>query len=310
VVKGPQGAAGRADRRTVGAGGHPGGRQARRWPGMHRARGMARERARPYALRVTPPSQPTVSVEDRDTTLAASVRLVRLRRRGAWTAIAGFVAFLVAISAYSNQYSDATDSGPAAVLAVAMVLGALTIAGLITAVVCTVLLGRRTAAQRAQAVAAARSAGRISAAQRQRRSRRGGLLIASGLLLVGLGAAALFLPGLVNGVAYLAGGHTVTFVPQSHDVSCSYHGNGDCSIVTVGILETGGAGVRSTWPHDVPLNQPLRVRKPVWTWGLGAALIDSDGIAVGAALISLLFDGLAVFAIVYAVGEIRRRPTS
>jgi hypothetical protein len=259
-------------------------------------------------LRVTPPSQPTVSVEDRDTTLAASVRLVRLRRRGGWTAIAGFVAFLVAISAYSNQYSDVTDSGPAAVLAVAMVLGALTIAGLVTVVVCSVLLGRRTAAQRAQAVAAAHSAGRASAAQRQRRSRRGGLLLASGLLLVALGAAALFLPGLVNGVAYLAGGHTVTFAPQSHDVSCSNHGG--CSIVTVGILETGGAGVRSTWPHDVPLNQPLRVREPVWTWGLGSALIDGDGIAVGAALISLLFDGFAVLAVVYAVGAIRRRPTS
>jgi hypothetical protein len=258
-------------------------------------------------LRVTPPSQPTVSVEDRDTTLAASVRLVRLRRRGAWTAIAGFVAFLVAISAYSNQYSDATDSGPAAVLAVAMVLGAVTIAALVTAVVSAVLLGRRSAEQRAQAVAAARSADRPRTARRQR---RGGLLIAAGMLVVGLGAAALFLPGLVNGVAYLSGGHTVTFVPQSHDVSCSYHGVGDCSIVTIGILETGGAGVRSTWPHDVPLNQPLRVRKPVWTWGLGAALIDSDGIAVGAALISLLFDGLAVLAIVYAVGEIRHRPAS
>jgi hypothetical protein len=134
-------------------------------------------------------------------------------------------------------------------------------------------------------------------------------VIASGLLLVALGAAVLFLPGLVDGVAYLAGGHTATFVPQSHAVSCGYHGNGDCSTVTIGILETGGAGVQSTWPHDVPLDRPLRVREPVWTWGIGAALIDSDGIAVGAALISLLFDGLAVLAVVYAVGEIRNRLT-
>jgi hypothetical protein len=203
---------------------------------------------------------------------------------------------------YSNQYSDATDSGPVAGLAVAMAIAALTVAGMVIVVATSVLLGRRTAAQRARAVS---YVGRVSA----RRSRKGRYdwALASGLLIVALGSAVLFLPGLVNGVSYLAGGKTATFFPQFHTVSCSYHGNGDCSTVTVGILKIGGGGVRSTWPNNVPLGRPFQVREPVWTWGLGAALIDGDGIAVGAALISLLFDGLAVLAVIFFVNVVRGR---
>lgn len=234
--------------------------------------------------------------------LAGAVRLVRRRRRWGWTAGGGFIAFLVAISVYSNQYSDATDSGPAAVLAIAMALGALTVTGLVVVVATSVLLGRRSKAQRAQAVSyAERKPGNGS------RSGRHDLALASGLLVVAMGAAVLFLPGLVNGTSYLAGGNMATFVPQSYTESCSYHGNGACSTVTIGILKTGGADVRSTWPDEVPLGRPFRVREPVWTWGVGAALIDGDGIAVGAALISLLFDGLAVLAAIFFVTVVRGR---
>lgn len=226
---------------------------------------------------------------------------MRLRRLWGWTALAGFIAFLIAISVYSNQYSDASDSGPVAVLAIAMALGALTVAGLVIVVVTSVLLGRQGAARRARALS---YADRKSA--RRSRSGRYDLVLASGLLIVALGAAVLFLPGLVNGVSYLAGGNTATFVPQSYAQSCSYHGNGDCSTVTIGILETGG-GVRSTWPDEVPLGRSFKVREPVWTWGVGAALMDGDGIAVGAALISLLFDGLTVVAAVFLVKVVRGR---
>ena len=45
----------------------------------------------------------------------------------------------------------------------------------------------------------------------------------------------------------------------------------------------------------------------MWTWGPGSALIDGDGIAVGAALISLLFDGLTVLAAIFFVKVVRRR---
>ncbi len=241
------------------------------------------------------------SAGDQDPLLAATVRLVRRRRRWGWTALWGFLAFLVAISVYSSQYSDATDTGPVAVLAIAMAIGALTVAALVMVTATSVLLGRRTAAQRAQAVSQAdRKPARRSG------SGRSDWALASGLLVVALGAAVLFLPGLVNGVSYLTGGNTATFVPQSYAESCSYHGNGDCSTVTVGILKTGSGGVTSTWPDDVPLGRPFEVRRPVWTWGPGSALIDGDGIAVGAALISLLFDGLTVLAAIFFVKAVRR----
>lgn len=236
--------------------------------------------------------------------LAATVRLVRHRRRWVWTAIGGFLAFLVVISVYSNQYNDETNQGPVAVLAFAMAIGVLTVAGLVMAVAITVRLRRRTVAQRARAIS---SVDREAARKSKSRSGRYDWPLASGALVVGLGVAVLFLPGLVNGASYLAGGNMVTFVPQSHAISCSYHGNGQCTTVTVGTLETGGAGVRSTWPDDVPIGRPFQVREPVWTWGLGAALIDGDGIAVGAALISLLFDGFAVLAVIYFINVARRK---
>jgi hypothetical protein len=250
-------------------------------------------------LRVIPQSPPAASAGDQDRLLSASIRLVRRRRRWGWTALGGFVAFLIAISAYSNQYSDATGSGPVAVLAIAIALGALTVLGLVMAVAISVRLRRQTAARRAQAVS---YVDRLSA----RRSGRYDWAIASGMLLAALGAAVLFLPGLVNGASYIAGGKMVTFVPQSYAVSCSYHGTGDCSTVTIGILETGG-GVRSTWPNEVPLDRSFKVREPVWTWGIGSALIDGDGIAIGAALVSLLFDWVAVLAAIYFLKVIRRR---
>jgi uncharacterized membrane protein YhhN len=234
--------------------------------------------------------------------LADAVRLVRRRRRWGWTIVAGFLAFLVVISVYSNQYSDATNSGPVGVLAAAAAIGALTVAAVIVVVATSVQLGRRTAAQRAQAISAA---GRVSA--RRPGSGRSDLAIASGLLVVALGSALLFLPGLVDGVSYLAGGHTTTFIPQSYAVSCSYHGDGDCSTVTVGLLRTGQGSVRSTWPHEVPLGHSFRVREPVWTWGLGSGLIDGDGTAVGAAAISLLFDGLALVATIFFVKVVRSK---
>jgi hypothetical protein len=252
-------------------------------------------------VRVTPHA-PSAAANEQDPTLAAAVRLVRRRRRWVWTAIGGFLAFLVVISVYSNQYNDLTDTGPVAVLAVAMAIGALTVAAMVVAVALTVRLRRRSAAQRARAVS---SVNRESA--RKSRSGRYDWALASGALIVGLGAAVLFLPGLVDGASYLAGGNMVTFDPQFHDINCSYHGNGACQTVTVGTLETGGAGVRSTWPDDVPLGRPFKVRQPVMTWGIGAGLIDGDGIAVGAALISLLFDGLAVLAVIFFVNVMRDR---
>ena len=64
--------------------------------------------------------------------------------------------------------------------------------------------------------------------------------------------------------------------------------------MTVGVLRTAGGDVQPTWPDQVPLGRPFKAREPVWTWGIGAGLLDGDGIAVGAPAVSLLLDGFPV----------------
>jgi hypothetical protein len=51
----------------------------------------------------------------------------------------------------------------------------------------------------------------------------------------------------------------------------------------------------------VPLGRPFQVREPVWRWGLGLALIDSDKTAVIAVAVSLLIDGFAILVLVKLV---------
>ena len=62
------------------------------------------------------------------------------------------------------------------------------------------------------------------------------------------------------------------------------------------MLRTASGDVQSTWPDRVPIGRPFTVREPAWKWGVGTGLLDGDGIAVGAAAVSLLFDGFAVLA--------------
>jgi hypothetical protein len=115
-------------------------------------------------------------------------------------------------------------------------------------------------------------------------------------MLTILFVAVVAVPGTVNGVAYLTGaGGTVTFDPLAHDTNCNQYG---CDTSTDGVLETGGAGVSATWPRVVPLGKPFRIREPVWRWGIGAALIDSTGIAVVAVVLSLLIEAAAVLVLI------------
>lgn len=239
------------------------------------------------------PSAPAASAGDQDPQLAATLRLMRRRRGGGWTAIGGFLAALTAISVYSAQ-TTATSSGPVATLAIATALAALTVAGLVDVVATSVRLRRHTAAQRAQATSIAERK-----SERWWHSWRSDLVTSSALLVIAVGTAALFTPGLVNSVGWVTSSKMATFDPQFHDVSCGFRGQGGCSIVTVGILETGGGGVHATWPHSVQLGRPFQVREPLWPWGPGTGLIDGDGAAATFAIVSLLADGLAVLAAIF-----------
>jgi hypothetical protein len=237
-----------------------------------------------------------------DPEVAATARLLHRRRGWAWTAGWGFIAFLVAASVYSNRYSD-TGSGPVAVLVLIMVFGALTVAGLIVAVTDSVLLGRRPAALRAQA-ASYTAHHPVHAHAYRYPPRHLGAWIAGWVVMLGvLGLGVLFLPGVVNGVAYLAGGNSATFVPESYSQSYGYHGG--YTTVTDGILRTGSGAVSATWPNEVPLGQPFTVREPVMTWGMGSALIDGDGTAVMALVCSLLFEAGAVLVLFFMYRLVR-----
>ena len=118
-------------------------------------------------------------------------------------------------------------------------------------------------------------------------------------MLLILVVAVVSVPAVVDGTAYLASaGRTVAFDPVSHQTNCDRY---SCQTVTDGILETGGAGINASWPNVVPLGRPFEVREPVWRWGLGLALIDSDKTAVIAVVLSLLIEGFAVLVVVKLV---------
>ena len=241
-------------------------------------------------------SQPAASVSDPAVT--AAVRL--LHRRQAWVraAITSFIAFVLAVGASSSAESQGTPP-PSWFRVMVLVLGALTMVGIVAAVADTALLRRRPPAVRAQAAPiAAHHPSRPHAHHYPPRHRVAWAFGWVGMLLI-LVVAVVSVPGVVDGVAYLTdAGTTVTFDPVSHQTNCDQY---DCQTSTDGILETGGAGVNASWPDVVPLGRPFQVREPVWRWGLGEALIDSDGIAVGAVLISLLIEGAAVLVVVRLV---------
>jgi hypothetical protein len=122
--------------------------------------------------------------------------------------------------------------------------------------------------------------------------------------------------GVVDGIGYLAGaGKSATFTGQSYDQSCGSL-RGGCQTVTDGTATRNGVSVSTTWPDRVPLGQPFAVRESVWSWGVGGSLIDGDGTAVAAIILSLLLDAAAVAVLVLFARMIRnwlrhrRRPAS
>jgi hypothetical protein len=245
---------------------------------------------------VKSPSQPGTPVADPD--VAATVRLLHRRQSWGRAAVTSFIAFALAAGASSSAQSQGTPA-PSWFGVMIIVLGALTIIGIVAALVDTALLRRRPPTVRAQAAPlAAHHPSRPHAHHYPPRHRLSWALRWVGMLLI-LVVAVISVPAVVDGVAYLAGAeNTVTFDPVSYQTNCDQY---SCQTSTEGILETGGSGVEAAWPDVVPLGKPFQVREPMWRWGLGEAMIDSDGIAVGAVLISLLIEGAAVFVVIYLV---------
>jgi len=241
-------------------------------------------------------SQPGTDVADPD--VAATVRL--LHRRHGWSraAATSFIALVLAEGAYANAQSQGAPA-PSWFLGMIIALGALTAVSIIAAVVDTVLLRRRPPAVRAQAapIAAHHPRGPHAHHYPPRHLVTWALRWAG--MLVILVVAVVSVPAVVDGTAYLAGaGRTVTFDPVSYQTNCD---RVSCSTITDGVLETGGAGISASWQNVVPLGKPFQVREPVWRWGLGLALIDSDKTAIIAVVVSLLIEGFAVLVLVKLV---------
>jgi len=239
-----------------------------------------------------PASEPGLPVADPD--VAAAVRL--LHRNQGWNraAITSILAFFVACGAYANAESQGAPA-PSWFLGMIIALGGLIAVSIMAVVVYSAQLRHMPPAVRAQATPiAAHHPSRLYAHHYPPRHLVTWALRWVGMLVI-LVVAVVSVPAVVDGVAYMFdAGRTATFDPVSYQTYCRY----SCSTITDGILETGGAGVSASWQNVVPLGRPFQVREPVWTWGLGAALIDSDKTAVIAVVVSLLIEGLAVLVVV------------
>jgi hypothetical protein len=250
----------------------------------------------PYSCRVKSVSQP--GTDAADPAVAATVRLLHRRHGWGWAAVTSFIAFCLGYGAGANAQSQGA-AAPLWFQDLIIALGALTVVSIIAAVVCSALLRRRPPAVRAQAAPiAARHPHGPHTHHYPPRHLLTWAVRWVGMLLI-LVVAVVSVPALVDGTAYLAGAEkTVTFDPISHQTNCDRY---SCQTVTDGVLETGGAGISASWQNVVPLGKPFQVREPVWRWGLGLALIDTDNTAVIAIVISLLIDGAGVLVIVSLV---------
>ena len=227
--------------------------------------------------------------------VAAIVRLMHHRHGWGVATATSFIAFCLGYGAIANGNSQGAAAPPwFADMTTALLV--LFVVSIIAVVVYSVRLRRSPPAVREQAAPlAARHPHGPHSHHYPPRHLVTWVLRWIGMLAI-LIVAVVSVPAVVDGVAYLAGAErTVTFDPISHQTNCDRY---SCQMVTVGILETGGAGTSATWEDVVPLGKQFQVHEPVWRWGLGLALIDSDGTAFIAIGLSLLIEGAAALVVV------------
>jgi hypothetical protein len=237
---------------------------------------------------------PGSAAADADPEVAAVVRLLHRRRGWVWATVISVVGSLTAAGLLGGLDPDGSGAGLAVGSVFVLLLTVAAVVGLVASIVDTVRLHRADAGVRERA--------RGGTAHYPRRSHAysypprhwftwvfGWITL---LILLGLGVT--MLPGLVNGVAYVAGAESsTTFLPLSHGQEC---GRSGCSPLTNGVLADGAS---VSWPGSVPLGQAFAVREPLWDWGLGSGLIDGGGTAAVDIVLGVLFDGVAVLVLVH-----------
>src|ERR1700734_3612262 len=228
---------------------------------------------------------PESAVTDSDPEGAAPVRLLHRRRGWVWTTVISVVAWVTACGLLGSLAPNASGAGLAVAAIFILLLTVVGIVALVASVVDTVRLRRRGVDLRRRAAGRTAHypvrAHAYSYPPRHRFTWVFSWVMMTILLCIGVAS----LPGLVGGVAYLAGAeNSTTSLPLSYAQVC---GRGGCSTVTYGVLATGA---RVTWPDQVPLGQSFTVRQPLWKWGFGAQMIDGDGSAIGTIVAGLLFN--------------------
>jgi len=230
--------------------------------------------------------------------VAATVRLMHRRHGWVSAAVTSVMALLVAYGISANAQSQGTPT-PSWFVDLIIALAAIAAVSIVAGAVCVARLRRISPALKAQAAPiAARHRGGPHAHHYPPRHLLTWVLRWVGLLVIVV-VAVVSVPAVVDGTAYLAGvGKMVTFDPVSYQTNCD---RVSCGTITDGILETGGAGVSAAWQTVVPLGKPFQVREPVWTWGLGQSLINSDETAVIAIVVSLGVEALGILVLVKMV---------
>jgi hypothetical protein len=261
---------------------------------------MRQNRARSGQSEATVASVKSLDSTATDTGVADTVRLLHRRRGWIWATVIGAVAWVVIVGLMGALAPDASGAGEDVFAVFVLLLTVAVIVGIIAIVVDTVQLRRRHPGIRQQAKARTAHypvrAHAYSYPPRHRFAWIWAWVMMAIVLGLGIGA----LPGLVDGVAYLAGAEsTSTFLPISYSQEC---GRSSCTTVTDGILANGAS---VTWPDQVPLVQPFSVRVPMMNWGFGSQLEDGDGAAITSIVVGVLFDGFAGFEVFFVVKLVR-----
>jgi hypothetical protein len=234
--------------------------------------------------------------------VATATRLLHRRRGWATAATGGFIGFIV-LAGVLGSIPD-KGAGTAVLSVFVLLLAALVVVSVIAVIVDTVKLRGHTPEVRRHALRQTPHYPVRTHAYRYPPRHKVSWVFTWIILLFLLGFGVATLPGLVDGVAYVAGAEsTATFMPTSYGQVC---GRGGCSTVTNGVLETGGGGASAQWPRQVPLGQPFKVHQPLWNFGFGNMLIDGPGTAAGLITAGVLMDTFSVFIVLFAVKAVRR----
>lgn len=249
------------------------------------------------------PVRPTQSTDaGYDSHVDNTIRLLHRRRGWIWTMVISVVAWVVTVALLGALAPNAKGAGQAFAGIFVLLLTIIAVVALVASIVDTVRLHRRDTGVRSTAFErTAHHPVRTHAYRYPPRHRFtwvfGWVML---VVIVGLGIGTL--PGLVDGVAYLAGAeNSASFVPVSYGQSCSRSG---CRTITNGYLDVPGRPA-VTWQGQVPLDSPRQVRQPLWDWAYGSELITSDFGAFGDITVGFLFEVATGFTVFVAVKLMR-----